>query len=83
MHMNFSADNPIACALRDKHVTPEYIAKIAFSTGYENINDFLSYFEPKQEYKEENSGTGNGTTASEVQHYINLMPKDAIRVIAL
>jgi hypothetical protein len=81
--MHFNPDNPIACALRDKHITPEYIAKIAFNTGYENVNDFLSYFEPKQEYREEHSGTGNGTTASEVQHYINVMPENTIRMIAL
>lgn len=75
MHLdNYSVNNPIILALRNHQVTPEYLYRVCTSMGITSLHDFLTYFEPKQEYVEQDNGAGNGQTATETQHYIDLNP---------
>lgn len=75
--MEYNPDNPIIAILRNNQMTPEMLSVIAHRQGYENINDFLGYFEPKAQAVEVDSGTGNGDTATEVEHYIDMTPNHA------
>lgn len=70
--MDLNRNNPIITALRNQHITPEYLAKIARVKGISSIDDFLAQFEPKQPYKQVQIGAGEGTSASEVEHYIDM-----------
>lgn len=74
--MDINYENPIVQMLRDRQITPDYLGRIAIKMGYSNMNEFLAYFEKEQVAEQYPIGAGEGTSASEVEHYINLSGND-------
>ncbi len=48
------------------------VADYILACGHDSIDSYLAAREPKQDYRQEPLGSGDGTSPSEIEHYINL-----------
>lgn len=78
MEAKYSKANPVLVAMQQ--IGTDAVIKFALASGCDTLDQYLAMFEPKQQYEQVPIGAGEGTSASEVEHYIDMRNKFVPRV---